>query len=397
MAASPRPEALGPAVTIAGAGAVTGYGWGMDRLRQGLYAQKPACRLEGGFSPWFEEDLGWIARVEDGGDPEDGPSRFMRAVRAAAREAVADARQRGWQPGEVVGLVHGVTLGEVDLWRTYHHRQGLGTTRRQWLELMPSTVLMEVMREFDVHGPAMAVTAMCASGLAALLTARLWIATGQADDVLVISTDISSTPENCRSLANLAPAVLDRPSLESCLAFQEDTLGFGIGEASVAMLVTRTPLPGRGRLLGGAMSHDAFHPTAIPPGAPEVARCVRRALQDAGLAPEEVAYVNGYGNGNPRSDQVELAILDELLPAAEGIFSVKPLVGHCMSASAAVEVLASLLSFETGVIPAPPRLGRHGHPRLLDGLTAAVEAPVLKPSLGFGGHNAAVVLEACPN
>lgn len=380
-------------VTVAGIGAVTGYGWGQKYLWDGLYTGRPAARLEPGFSPWFDHDEGWVARVEDDGDPADGPSRFARAIRFAAREAVSSAMDRGWRPGPVVGLVHGVTLGEVDLWREYHARQGMGTTRRGWLELMPSTPLMEVMREFDFHGPTMAVTAMCASGLAGMLTAQLWITAGVASDVVVLASDLSATPENCRSLANLAPAVLDRDPLDACRAFQEGALGFGIGEASVAMLLTAQPLEGHGRILGGAMTHDGYHPAAIPPDAPEVLRCYRAAIANAGLRPEEIAYVNAYGNGNPQSDRVEAMAVDDLLPAVEGIFTVKPLVGHCMSASSAVEVLATLFAFNTGVIPAPPRLGP-GHPKLLDGATACVDGPVLKPALGFGGHNAAVVLDA---
>lgn len=381
-----------PPVTIVSAGAVTGYGWGQKHLWDGLYSGLPAARQQPGFSPWFDHDMGWVARISDEGDPADGPSRFSRSLRFAAREAIHGAFDRGWRPGSVVGLVHGVTFGEVDLWRDYHSRQGMNTTRRGWLELMPSTPLMEIMREFDFHGPSMAVTAMCASGLAGLLTARLWINAGLASDVLVLSSDLSATPENCRSLANLAPAVLDTDSLDACRAFQSDSRGFGIGEASVALLVTGQETRGLGLLLGGAMTHDGFHPSAIPAGAPEVLRCYRTALADAGVAPEQVAYVNAYGNGNPGSDNVELMAIERLLPAVEGIFTVKPLVGHCMSASSGVEVLATLFAFHTGVIPAPPRLG-NGHPRLLDGPTACVEGPVLKPALGFGGHNAAVVLQ----
>lgn len=388
----PSPASAGGPVTIVSVGAVTGYGWGQKHLWEGLYHGVPAARQESGFAPWFDHDLGWVARVTDEGDPSDGPSRFARSVRFAAREAIHSAFDQGWRPGSVVGLVHGVTFGEVDLWRDYHARHGMNTSRRGWLELMPSTPLMEIMHEFDFHGPSMAVTAMCASGLAGLLTARLWINAGLATDVLVLSSDLSATPENCRSLANLAPAVLDTDPLDACRAFQAGSRGFGIGEASVAMLVSGQAVDGMGRLLGGAMTHDGFHASAIPAEAPEVLRCYRTALADAGVDPDQIAYVNAYGNGNPRSDNVELMAIDRLLPAVEGIFTVKPLVGHCMSASSGVEVLATLFGFHSGVIPAPPRVGA-GHPLLLDGPTACVDGAVLKPALGFGGHNAAVVLE----
>ncbi|HYA69339.1 MAG TPA: hypothetical protein VED63_11465, partial [Acidimicrobiales bacterium] len=135
-------------VSITGAGAVTGYGWGQKFLREGLYTSVPSIRPTPGFAPYFDDDLGWVSMVEDAGHVADGPSRLMRAVRFAAREAVEDAFDRGWRPGGTVGLVHGIVLGDVDHWREYHHRRGVGTTKRNWLELMPSTVLMEVMKEF---------------------------------------------------------------------------------------------------------------------------------------------------------------------------------------------------------------------------------------------------------
>src|SRR5579885_3559176 len=160
-ASTSKPRAGAP-VSVAGIGAVTGYGWGEKFVREGFFMSAPAIRPVPGFSPWYDHDEAWVAMVEDAGDPSDGPSRMARAVRFAAREAIGNAVDRGWRPGGTVGLIHGIVLGDVDHWREYHHRKGVGTTKRNWLELMPSTVLMEVMKEFDFHGPTMAVTAMCA-------------------------------------------------------------------------------------------------------------------------------------------------------------------------------------------------------------------------------------------
>jgi 3-oxoacyl-[acyl-carrier-protein] synthase II len=122
-----------------------------------------------------------------------------------------------------------------------------------------------------------------------------------------------------------------------------------------------------------------------------VREVVLAALEAADAVPKEIAYLNAHGSGIPGSDGPEAAVFDELLPDAAGIFSVKPLVGHCQAAAGAVELCASLCGFETGVIPAPPRLGR-GHPRLLDGPTAALEGLVAKASLCMSGHNAVAVV-----
>lgn len=140
------------------------------------------------------------------------------------------------------------------------------------------------------------------------------------------------------------------------------------------------------------MSHDGFHVISINPDRAQVTRAFEEALKNSGVAPQEIAYMNAHGPGTHQCDAVEAAIFDEMFPAADGIFSVKPLTGHCQAATAAVEVLASLSGFSTGVIPAPPRVAR-GHPRLLDGPTSCVLAPVVKSSLGMGGHNAVMILE----
>src|SRR6201994_1831880 len=101
-------------IDFAGVGAVTAYGWGRDRLISGLMSGVSAVLPHDG----FDESIGgkaFGAGVAEGGLESDGPSRFARALRAAAREAVEGALERGWTPGPTVGLVHSVVLGEVDL------------------------------------------------------------------------------------------------------------------------------------------------------------------------------------------------------------------------------------------------------------------------------------------
>ena len=85
-------------------------------------------------------------------------------------------------------------------------------------------------------------------------------------------------------------------------------------------------------------------------------------------------------------------MLDTLFGEAEGIFSVKPLTGHCQAASSAVEIAAACMAFESGVIPAP-RPVAPGHPRLLGGPTPRKPGIMLKSSIGMGGHNSVIVLD----
>lgn len=379
-------------VSICGYGAVTGYGWGRKLLTEGMLSGKSAVRPTPGFSPHFDGDVQWVAKIEEGGDPTDGQSRFARAVRFAAREAVHNAIDRGWRPGPTVGVIHGIVLGDVEMWADYHHARGVGISKRTWLSLMPSAILTAINREFGFHGPTMAVTAMCASGLAGLLTAKMWIDSGMVSDVLMLTSDLSGSPENARAFVRVGVLVTDGPSLDNCRPFQEGSRGFSGGEAAVGFIVSNRPAGSYATLRGGAMSHDGFHIISLNPDRVDVTRAFVAALKNSGVAPEEIAYMNAHGPGTRQCDAVEAAIFDELFPTAEGIFSVKPLTGHCQAATGGVEVIATLAGFSTGVIPAPPRVAK-GHPRLLDGPTPCVLAPVVKSSLGMGGHNAVMVLE----
>lgn len=375
---------------ITGLGAVTGYGWGRDELWDGLVAAKPAASLQ----PGYQEDgqgSSWAALVPDGGDPEDGPSRFQRAMRATAREAVADARARGWSPGRQVGLLHAVVLGEVDLWQDFHTTADGRLPVRDYLALMPSTPMSTLMQEFDFHGPAMNVGAMCASGNAGLLTAKAWLDAGIVDDVLFVATDLSVTPENLQHFAKMGVAITDTDPLQACRPFQEGSRGFVMGEGSVAMMLSRgTPRP-YAHVLGGAMTHDAHHVTSIDPELTQIDRCFREALDNAGASPDEVGHLNAHGPGTSQCDAAEAAVFDALFPGADGLYSVKPLTGHCQGAASAVEIAATALGHDRGLLPAPPAVSS-GHPRLLSGPVAPTGGLTVKSSIGMGGHNSAVVL-----
>ena len=377
-------------IGICGIGAVTGYGWGREPLWDGLTEGKHAATLEGGYGPNHDEPA-WVAKVSDGGDSKDGPSRFSRAMRAAAREAIADAGERGWAPGKRVGLVHAVVLGEVDLWRDFYVSRGGNVSSREYLALMPSTPMSTFMQEYGFHGPAMNVSAMCASGNTGLLTAKAWLDAGIVDDVVFVATDLSATPENVLHFVRLGVAVSDDEPLEVCRPFQRGSRGFMVGEASVAFVLSRRAERPYAFALGGAMSHDGHHVTSVDPGLEQVRGCFRDALDNAGVPASAVKYHNAHGPGTAQCDRAEATILEEMFRPDTGIYSVKPLVGHCQGAASAVEMAIAVLSYDRGYIPAPPVVAA-GHPQLLDGRTPIGDGLTVKSSLGMGGHNSVVIL-----
>jgi 3-oxoacyl-[acyl-carrier-protein] synthase II len=287
-------------------------------------------------------------------------------------------------------VIHACVLGEVDLWKEFYLERGRKVKSHEYLHLMPSTTLSLLMQRHEFHGPVMSVQAMCASGNAALLSAKMWIDAGVASDVIVVASDLSATPENMRHFRNLGVVYLDAPAFDVCRPFQEGSKGFCGGEASVAMVVSGRSAGAYMRVLGGSMTHDGYHVTHVNPDHREIRRCYEQALANAKVFPSEIAYMNAHGPGTAQCDAAEADMLDTLLTEAE-VYSVKPLVGHCQAAASAVELAATCLAYDSGVIAAPPRVAP-GHPRLLDGTTLRRDGLTLKSSIGMGGHNSAVIL-----
>lgn len=375
---------------ITGIGVVSGYGWGSAALWDGLASGKAAATLHHDFAR-SPGDPVWLAKVPQGGDAADGPSRFGRSLRAAAREAIDDALGRGWKPGRRVGVVHAVVLGDVEEWRSFYLDDGGRRRNRDYLTLMPSTPVSLLMQEYGFHGPAVNVAAMCASGNASVLTAKMWLDTGLVDDVIVLATDLSATPENVEQFVDLGVAVVDVEPQDGCRPFQEGSRGFGAGEAATAFVVSGRETGAYARVLGGSMSHDGFHATSIDPALTHVRECFVHALADSGVTPADVRYLNAHGPGTAQCDAAEATMVETVLGPQTQMYSVKPLTGHCQGAASAIESAAGLLGFDRQIVPAAPRVAR-GHPQLLDGFTAAEPGITVKSSLGMGGHNSVIVL-----
>lgn len=379
---------------IAGVGAVSGYGWGTDKLWNGLVSGKHAASLVGGFGANGEESA-WLARVPEvdtrGKQFGGAATLSARALHSAASEAIADAEQRGWRPGRRVGVLHAVVLPEIYGWRDFYMKDAASREIRDYLSLMPSTPVSTLMKKYGFHGPAMNISAMCSSGNAGLVTAKMWLDAGIVDDVVFISTDLSLTFEQVEHFVRLGVAVCDVEPLDACRPFQEGSRGFPVGEASVGFVLSNSVDKPYFQMLGGAMTHDAHHVTSIDPNLTHVFDCVQDALDISGVAPEDVRYLNAHGPGTQQCDAAETALLEDMFQSRPNVYSIKPLAGHCQGAAAAVELAAAALGADRGIIPAPPTVAP-GHPRLLDGATEFEPGITVKTSLGMGGHNSAVVL-----
>ncbi|QLY33795.1 beta-ketoacyl synthase N-terminal-like domain-containing protein [Nocardia huaxiensis] len=377
-------------MTIAGIGAVTGYGWGRDTLWEGLLSGKSAARLYPGYG--LERDRqGWVARVPEGGDPGVGLSRYGRAVQEAAREAVADAHTRGWKPGRTVGVLQAIVLGDVYDWRDFYLVDGGRRRNRDFIRLLPSTPISMLTQEFGFHGPTMDVVSACSSANVALITAKLWLDNGFADDVLVVASDLSAMPDLVEPFVQAGAAVTDIEPLQACRPFQEGSRGFGFGEAATAFVVTRAADDPYAAVLGGAMSNDGYHVLSVEPSHEHIFDCVRRALDHSGVPAGRVDYLNSHGSGTKQCDDAETALLERIFDGRPQVTALKPLAGHCQAAAAGVEIAAAAIGYEQGLVVAAPHVAA-AHANLLDGPAAMTGEITIKTALGMGGNNSAVVL-----
>ncbi len=373
---------------IVGLGAVSGYGWGIDPLWSGLLSGKSAARPVS-----FEEFSGLAAMVPDGGNEEDSVTLFGRALYGSGREALRDAEGRGWRPGARVGLILCSSLGEVQGWRELYLELGGRCRRRHYLQLLPSTAPSMLMAEYGFTGPSMNVGAACASGVLGLILARQWVSSGFATDVVVSGTDLSVTAENAWGMDSLKVLATDGAPEQACRPFQEGSQGFLAGEASAALVVSlQSDVDAYVDMFGGGFTHDAFHPIAIKPDGLQVAAAWSQAMADAGVEPDDIAYVNAHGSGTFLNDTVEAGVADALFPATTKLYSTKMLTGHGLGAGGALEAAIAALTYERGEIPAPALVAT-AHPRVLDGITPRTPGPTLKSSIGMGGYNAAVVID----
>jgi len=378
------------AVAIVGIGAVTGFGWGVKSLWDGLIAGNSAAELVE-----FDECASLAVLVPDGGDENDSITLFGRALYGSGREAVTDAKAHGWQPGKRVGFILCSSLGEVQGWRELYFTEARHYRRRHFLQLLPSTAPSMFMAEYGFKGPSLNAGAACASGAVGVILARQWLSTGFATDVIVSATDISVTPETAQhfiDLGVLVPAGL--PPEQACRPFQEGSLGFIAGEASIALVLTNQPdTDPYVHVLGAGYTHDAFHPIAIKPDGIQVAAAWSDAIADAAVDINDIAYLNAHGSGTPLGDTVEAAVADALLAPHTKIYSTKMLTGHGLGAGGALETAVVALSYRTNAIPAP-KLVATGHPRVLNGVTHRTPGATLKSSIGMGGYNAALVINS---
>jgi len=255
-----------------------------------------------------------------------------------------------------------------------------------------------LQRVSGAGGPCYTLSTACSAGGKALIAARTLLELEICDAVISGAAD-----SLCRLTAN-GFNELHALAQGHTNPMSRKRDGINIGEGAALFLVTRES--GGVQLLGGGESSDAHHISAPDPTGLGAEACMRAALQEAGLGPDAIAYLNLHGTGTPLNDAMESTAVARVLGPGVACSSTKPLVGHTLGASAAIEAAFCWLMLEhregdellapphcwdgdVDPVLAPLALVRPGT-RLRVGASAAL----LSNSFAFGGSNCALVLGA---
>ncbi len=239
-------------------------------------------------------------------------------------------------------------------------------------------------------GPAYTVSTACSSGTRALLSGARLLRDGICDAVLVGGVDClcRMTVHGFHALGILSP--------EGSRPFCRDRAGTHIGEGAGWLVLARDPDAGALRVRGLGDSSDAHTMAAPHPEGAGLARAMREAL--TGVFPADIDYVNAHGTGTLQNDAAEAQALRAVLGANTPVSSTKGMTGHALGSAGAIELIVLALALERGFLPPNASSSRAGLEALsIDVVTATRAARVrraLTVSAGFGGSNAAVLLEA---
>ncbi|MEA2014549.1 MAG: beta-ketoacyl-ACP synthase II [Thermodesulfobacteriota bacterium] len=256
-------------------------------------------------------------------------------------------------------------------------------------------------------GPINCVVTACAAGNNAISDAFRTIAFGYADAMITGGTEAAVTPLTIAgfnamraiSARNEEPERASRP-------FDKDRDGFIVSEGcGILILEELTHALERGariyaEIAGTGSTSDAFHMAAPPPGHAGAARCMRLALQDAGMEPADIDYINAHGTSTPLNDLYETEAIKQVFGSnneALVVSSTKSMTGHMLGAAGGVEAIFSVKAIQDGIVPPTINLDNPDLECDLDYVPHTARhrevRAVMSNTFGFGGVNSVIVFK----
>ena len=382
-----------------GAGPIT-------RFDPAALSVKFACEVKG-FDPGLYLDKKEARRFD----------LFTQFAMGAAVQAVNDAcLDKSWDgiDRHRVGVIIGTGTGGIATFeenmRAYLEK-GPGRVSPFFVPMFMANVAAAVVSmRYGAKGPNYCTVSACATSGHSLGDAFRLIQHGEADVMIAGGSEAAITPLALASFANMKalsernddPQTASRP-------FDKDRDGFVMGDgAAIVILEEWEHAKRRGakiyaEMVGYGMTADAYHITAPSPDGEGAQRAMRLAMEDGGIRPEQVGYINAHGTSTPHGDAAETAAVKAVFgaQAAKLVFgSTKSMTGHLLGAAGALEFAVCTLALHEGVIP--PTINQFTPDPACDldsapnqAVTRQVEV-ALSNSFGFGGHNVTLAVRRAP-
>ncbi|MDD3725679.1 MAG: beta-ketoacyl-ACP synthase II [Candidatus Ratteibacteria bacterium] len=274
--------------------------------------------------------------------------------------------------------------------------------------LIPDMAASHIAIHFGLKGVNFATVSACASGAHALGVALNLLRNGTSDIVIAGGTESCITPLGLAGFCSMKALSTrnDNPSKAS-RPFDKERDGFVMGEGAGTVVLetlehamTRKAPKIYAEFIGTGMSCDAYHITAPDPDGKGAFLSMKYAIENAGIRPEDIDYINAHGTSTPLNDKSETSAIKMLLGEAAyriHISSIKSMIGHLLGASGAVEFIATVLTIKEGVIP--PTINYESPDPECDlnyVPNKAIQRDIniaISNSFGFGGHNITLALK----
>jgi 3-oxoacyl-[acyl-carrier-protein] synthase II len=405
-------------VVITGIGLVTPLGTGTEKTWDGIVKGRSAVRHISLFDPSglpsriaaevTDFDVDSFIELKE----QKKMDRFIHFALAAASMAMEDSGLKITKDNAVrVGVIVGSGIGGLPA----IERFTLTLSERGFRRISPFFIPMSIINlasgqisiRFGVKGPNLAIATACASGTHSIGDAFKLIQCGIADAMITGGAEATITSVGVAgfsamkalSTRNDEPEKASRP-------FDRDRDGFVMGEGSgILILEELNHAIKRGariyaEVIGYGITSDAHHITSPPPDGEGAAQCMKAALEDAGIRPEEVDYINAHGTSTKHGDEIEtLAIKNVFGDHAYRlcVSSTKSMIGHLLGASGGVEAAITTLAIYHRVAPPTINLDNPDEGCDLDYVPHKAR-PLdinigMSNSFGFGGTNACIVLK----
>lgn len=405
-------------VVVTGVGAVTPVGLTAVSSWQNILASKSGVAPITAFDV-SEFSVCFGASVKDFDvttvlSPKDAKKMdtFIHYGLAAAKEAIEDAGlDITEQNAERIGVAIGSGIGGLPGIEAGYASFLKGGPRRISPFFVPSNIINMISGNLSImyglKGPNTAIVTACSTGTHNIAAAGRMIQYGDADVMIAGGAEMATSPTGLGGFAaaralstrNDDPEAASRP-------WDKDRDGFVLGDgAGVLVLEDYEHAVKRGatiyaELAGSGMSSDAYHMTLPSEGGEGAARCMRHAMNDAQLNPEDIDYINAHGTSTPAGDVAEtMAIKRALGESAKtvAVSSTKSAIGHLLGAAGGVEAVFSVQAIRDQVAPPTLNLDNPGEGCDLDYVPHTARQMkidvVMSNSFGFGGTNGTVIFK----